>query len=178
MLTPKQKQEIYDLLTATFDVGKPLLVAQAGNCLAGHGYHAKDLGYKGLNKVLEDMPEYVRFEQVQNEDGNPFWQMVLKEPKKEKKAPKKKYPDDIRSFAYLPGSTLEIFHEKIHHLMGRDDTALQMLETAYQTAAKKKRITEKEDTCTFPTGLKNAEGEEISVFLPATPARTTHAPGP
>lgn len=89
MLTPKQKQEIYDLLTATFDVGKPLLVAQAGNCLAGHGYHAKDLGYKGLNKVLEDMPEYVRFEQVQNEDGNPFWQMVLKEPKKEKKAPKK-----------------------------------------------------------------------------------------
>ena len=165
MLTPKQKQEIYDLLTATFDVGKPLLVAQAGNCLAGHGYHAKDLGYKGLNKVLEDMPEYVRFEQVQNEDGNPFWQMVLKEPKKEKKAPKKKYPDDIRSFAYLPGSTLEIFHEKIHHLMGRDDTALQMLETAYQTAAKKKRITEKEDTCTFPTGLKNAEGEEISVFF-------------
>lgn len=37
MLTPKQKQEIYDLLTATFDVGKPLLVAQAGNCLAGTG---------------------------------------------------------------------------------------------------------------------------------------------
>ena len=43
MLTAKQKQEIYDLLTATFGVEKPLLVAQAGDCLAGHGYHAKDL---------------------------------------------------------------------------------------------------------------------------------------
>ena len=62
MLTPKQKREIYDLLTATFETGKPLLVAQAGNCLAGHGYHAKELGYKGLNKMLEDMPEYVHFE--------------------------------------------------------------------------------------------------------------------
>ena len=44
MLTQKQKQEIYDLLAATFEVGKPLMVAQAGNCLAGHGYRAKDLG--------------------------------------------------------------------------------------------------------------------------------------
>lgn len=58
MLNPKQQREIYDLLAATFEVGKPLLVAQAGNCLAGHGYHAKDLGYKGLNKMLEDMPVY------------------------------------------------------------------------------------------------------------------------
>ena len=165
MLTPKQKQEIYDLLTETFDVGKPLLVAQAGNCLAGHGYHAKDLGYKGLNKMLEDMPEYVRFEQAHTEDGNPFWQMVLKPRKKEKKAAKSKYPEDIRAFAYLPGSTLEIFHEKIIHLMKQDDTALQMLSTAYQTAIRKKRISEKDDTCMFPTGLKNKNGEEISVFF-------------
>ncbi len=165
MLTAKQKQEIYDLLTATFGVEKPLLVAQAGNCLAGHGYHAKDLGYKGLNKMMEDMPEYVRFEQAHTEDGNPFWQMVLKPRKKEKKAARSKYPEDIRSFAYLPGSTLEIFHEKIIHLMKQDDTALQMLSTAYQTAARKKRITEKDDTCMFPTGLKNKNGEEISVFF-------------
>ena len=137
MLTAKQKQEIYDLLTATFGVEKPLLVAQAGNCLAGHGYHAKDLGYKGLNKMMEDMPEYVRFEQAHTEDGNPFWQMVLKPRKKEKKAARSKYPEDIRSFAYLPGSTLEIFHEKIIHLMKQDDTALQMLSTAYRAATQK-----------------------------------------
>ena len=124
MLTQKQKQEIYDLLAATFEVGKPLMVAQAGNCLAGHGYRAKDLGYKGLNKMLEDMPEYVLFEQAHTEEGNPFWQITLKPRKKEKKNAAKKYPDDIRAFAYLPGSTLEIFHEKIHHLMKKDDTPL------------------------------------------------------
>lgn len=165
MLTPKQKQEIYDLLAATFDIGKPIMVAQAGNCLAGHGYRAKDLGYKGLNKMLEDMSEYVLFQQAHTEDGNPFWQITLKPRKKEKKNAKKKYPDDIRAFAYLPGSTLEIFHEKIHHLMKKDDTPLQMLSTAYQTAVKQNRITEKDDTCTFPTELKNKDGEVISVFF-------------
>ena len=165
MLTPKQKREIYDLLTATFETGKPLLVAQAGNCLAGHGYHAKELGYKGLNKMLEDMPEYVHFEQAHTEEGNPFWQMTLIPRKKEKHTAERKYPEDIRTFAYLPGSTLEIFHEKIHHLMKTDDTPIKFLSAAYQNAVKKNLIEEKNDTCLFPTGLKNAEGEEISLFF-------------
>ena len=165
MLTPKQKREIYDLLAATFEPGKPLLVAQAGNCLAGHGYHAKELGYKGLNKMLEDMPEYVHFEQAHTEDGNPFWQMTLKPLKKEKHTAGRKYPEDVRTFAYLPGSTLEIFHEKIHHLIKADDTPLKLLSTAYQTAAKKNLIEEKNDTCIFPTGLKNTAGDEISLFF-------------
>lgn len=165
MLNPKQKQEIYDLLAATFEVGKPLLAAQAGNCLAGHGYHAKDLGYRGLNKLLEDMPEYVSFEQAHTEDGNPFWQMTLKPQKKEKHASAKKYPDDIRAFAYIPGSTLEIFHEKTAHLIKNNESPLDLLSKAYQTAAARKRITEKDGTCLFPTGLKNKNGQEISVFF-------------
>ena len=165
MLTPKQKQEIYDLLAQTFEVGKPLLVTQAGNCLAGHGYHAKDLGYRGLIKMLEDMPDYVHFEQAHTESGNPFWQMTLKARNKEKKAARSKYPEDIRAFAYLPGSTLEIFHEKIAHLMSPEDTALHLLSNAYQAAAKRNKITEKDDTCTFRTGLKNKNGEEVSLFF-------------
>ncbi len=165
MLTQKQKQDIYNLLSATFEVGKPLLIAQAGNCLAGHGYHAKELGYKGLNKLLEDMPEYVDFGQVQNEDGNPFWQMILKKQKAEKIKTPKQYPDDIRAFAYLPGSTLEIFHQKIVHKMHPDDTVFQILSDVYHTAIKKGLISEKDDTCTFPTGLKNKADEEISLFF-------------
>ena len=99
MLTPKQKQEIYDLLAQTFEVGKPLLVTQAGNCLAGHGYHAKDLGYRGLIKMLEDMPDYVHFEQAHTESGNPFWQMTLKARKKRKKRPGASIP---RTSVLLP----------------------------------------------------------------------------
>ena len=165
MLNPKQQQEIYDLLTATFEVGKPLLVAQAGNCLAGHGYHAKSFGYKGLNKMLEDMPEYIHCEQVRSKDGNPFWQMVLKPQKKETKASDTAYPDDIRAFAYLPGSTLEIFHEKIFHLMKENETPLQFLSEAYHTAVKTNQIQETDDTCTFQTNFKNQNGEQISVFF-------------
>ena len=165
MLTRKQKQEIYDLLSATFEVGKPLLVAQAGNCLAGHGYRVKDLGYKGLNRLLEDMPEFVSCEEAHTEDGNPFWQMTLKAQKNEKKASGVQYPDDIRAFAYLPGSTLEIFHEKVLHLMKPEDTPLQMMTLAYQKAKKRKKIQEKDGTCSFPTGFKNKSGEEISVFF-------------
>ena len=115
--------------------------------------------------MLEDMPEYVLFEQAHTEEGNPFWQITLKPRKKEKKNAAKKYPDDIRAFAYLPGSTLEIFHEKIHHLMKKDDTPLQMLSDAYRSAVKGRRITEKDDTCLFPTGYDNKDGEPISVFF-------------
>ena len=103
MLTQKQKQEIYDLLAATFEVGKPLMVAQAGNCLAGHGYRAKDLGYKGLNKMLEDMPEYVLFEQAHTEEGNPFWQITLKPRKKEKKNAAKNIPTISAPLPICPG---------------------------------------------------------------------------
>lgn len=165
MLTRQQKQEIYELLSATFETEKPLLVAQAGNCLAGHGYHAKDFGYKGLNKMLEDMPDYVTFEQAHSGEGNPFWQIILKAPKKEKKAAEKDYPADIRSFAYLPGSTLEIFHGKISHLMQKDDTALQLLDSAYRAALRENRIEEKKDSCILPTPYKNTAGEEISLFF-------------
>lgn len=174
MLTPKQKQEIYDLLTATFEVGTPLLVAQAGNCLAGHGYHAKDLGYKGLNKMLEDMSEYVHFEQAHTEDGNPFWQMILKPYKNE--TVHHEYPEDIRAFAYLPGSTLEIFHEKILHLLKDDETPLQLLTEAYRTAAKTGKISETDDTCIFPTGLTNKNGEEISVFFARNTRKNDNRP--
>ncbi len=165
MLNPKQQREIYDLLAATFEVGKPLLVAQAGNCLAGHGYHAKDLGYKGLNKMLEDMPDYVHFEQAHTEEGNPFWQMTLKPQEKETAPAKGEYPDDIRAFAYLPGSTLEIFHEKAAHLLQPGETPLQLIDAAYRRAVTQKSIVKENDTCTFPTGLKNRAGEEISIFF-------------
>lgn len=165
MLTQQQKQEVYALLAATFETEKPLLVAQAGNCLAGYGYHAKDFGYKGLNKLLEDMPEYLTFEQAHNSAGNPFWQITLRALKDEKNAAGGTYPEDIRSFAYLPGSTLEIFQEKISHLMDQGDTVLQLLDNAYRTAVKEHTIHATEESCTFPTRYQNAAGEEISLFF-------------
>ncbi len=177
MLTPKQKQEIYDLLTATFDVGKPFWSPRPATAWLGTGIMQRTSDTKGLNKVLEDMPEYVRFEQVQNEDGNPFWQMVLKEPKKKKKRRKKvsgRYPLLCLSSRLHAGN----LSRKNPPSDGPGRHRAADAGNRLPNRGEEKRITEKEDTCTFPTGLKNAEGEEISVFLPATPARTTHALGP
>src|SRR5699024_1023393 len=52
-----------------------------------------------------------------------------------------------------------------HHLMKKDDTPLQMLSDAYRSGVKGRRITEKDDTCLFPTGYDNKDGEPISVFF-------------
>ena len=49
--------------------------------------------------------------------------------------------------------------------MSPEDTALHLLSNAYQAAAKRNKITEKDDTCTFRTGLKNKNGEEVSLFF-------------
>lgn len=164
MLDPTQKRDIYDLLASTFGTDSPFLVAQAGNCLAGHGYHAKALGYRGLNKMLEDMPEYVSFEQALNDDGNPFWQMTLKN-QKDKASAQAKLPGEIRAFAYLPGATLEVLEQKLDSSSKGSEPILEVLNRAYRSAKDSGAICEEKDSCHFKTGLKTGGGRELSVFF-------------
>ena len=115
---------------------------------------------------MEDMPEYVRFEQAHTEDGNPFWQMVLKPRRKEeKKAAPEQISEDIRSLCLPsrlhPGDLPRKNHPSDETGRHRPADAEHRL----SDGRPKKTHSEKDDTCMFPTGLKNKNGEDISVFF-------------
>ncbi len=88
--------------------------------------------------------------------------MVLKEPKKKKSA-EKKYPDDIRLClsSRLHAGNLS---RKIHHLMGRRHRAADAGNRLPNRGEEKTHHRKKEDTCTFPTGLKTPRVKKSPFF--------------
>ena len=142
---------------------KPLLVAQAGNRLAGHGYHAKDLGYKGLNKVLEDMPEYVRaLNRCRMKTATPSGKWCPKNLKRKKR--RKKSIRTISAFAISSRLHAGNLSRKIHHLMGRRHRAADAGNRLPNRGEEKTHHRKKEDTCIFPTGLKTPRVKKSPFF--------------